>query len=109
MKQEKIWLATPHMSAEGYEQEYINEAFAQNWITTLGKNVTEFENGLKAYSGAEYVTATCAGTAALHLAVLLAGVGPGDLVLCQDLTFAASVNPAAYEKADAKEEKKDAV
>ena len=100
MEQKKIWLATPHMSDEGYEKEYIAEAFDLNWITTLGKNVTEFESGLKQYSGASHVVAACSGTAALHLAVLLAGVGPGDLVFCQDLTFAASVNPAAYEKAN---------
>lgn len=99
MEQKKIWLATPHMSDEGYEQQYIREAFDLNWITTLGKNVTEFEKGLCAFSGAQHVVATSAGTAALHLAVLLAGVGPGDLVFCQDLTFAASVNPAAYERA----------
>jgi dTDP-4-amino-4,6-dideoxygalactose transaminase len=103
-----LWLASPHMS-EHYqgddgpkcaELKYIEEAFKENWITTLGKNVTEFENGLKEYSGAEYVTALSSGTAALHLAHILAGVKPGDLVFCQDVTFAASVNPAAYEKAN---------
>ena len=100
MEQEKIWLATPHMSDEGYEKEYIAQAFDLNWVTTLGKNVTEFEAALKKYSGASYVTATASGTAALHLAVRLAGVQQGDPVFCQDLTFAASVNPAVYEKAN---------
>lgn len=100
MEQEKIWLATPHMSDEGYEKEYIAEAFDLNWITTLGKNVNEFERGLREYSGAEHVTAVSSGTAALHLAMLMSGIQPGDLVFAQDLTFAASVNPAAYEKAD---------
>lgn len=99
MEQEKIWLATPHMSDEGYEKEYISEAFDQNWITTLGENVAEFERGLREYSGAKHVTALSSGTAALHLAVLLSGIRPGDLVFAQDLTFAASVNPAAAEKA----------
>lgn len=101
-----IWLASPHMSKEysdngekSAELMYIEEAFKDNWITTLGKNVTEFENGLKQYSGAENVVALSAGTAALHLAYLLADVKLGDLIFCQDLTFAASVNPAAYEKA----------
>ena len=100
MGQEKIWLATPHMSDEGYEKAYIAEAFDLNWITTLGKNVHEFEQGLKLYGNAPHITATCSGTAALHLAVLLSGIKPGDLVFAQDLTFAASVNPAACEKAN---------
>lgn len=99
MEQNKVWLASPHMSDEGYEKEYIAEAFDLNWITTLGKNVNEFERGLKEFSGSEHVTAVSSGTAALHLAVLLSGIQPGDLVFAQDLTFAASVNPAAYEKA----------
>lgn len=94
-----IWLASPHMSDEGYEQEYIKSAFQKNWITTLGDNVKEFEAGLKAFTKAETVTALSAGTAALHLAVILSGVKQGDMVFCQDLTFAASVNPAFYEKA----------
>lgn len=98
-KNKHIYLASPNMSDEGWEKKYIDEAFDLNWITTLGKNVTEFENSLKKYSGANHVVATGAGTQALHLAVLLAGIKPGDLVFCQDCTFAASVNPAAYEKA----------
>lgn len=105
-KKKHIWLASPHMSKpydangkKSAELIYIEEAFKENWITTLGKNVTEFENGLKEYSKAENVVALSAGTAALHLAYILAGLKPGEMVFCQDLTFAASVNPAAYEKA----------
>lgn len=105
-KKKHIWLASPHMSKtydangeKSAELMYIEEAFKENWITTLGKNVTEFENGLKEYSKAENVVALSAGTAALHLAYILAGLKPGEMVFCQDLTFAASVNPAAYEKA----------
>ena len=94
-----IWLASPHMSDEGYEKQYIEDAFAKNWITTLWENVKEFEASLKNYTGAENVTALSAGTAAIHLAMKLLGVGQDDLVFCQDVTFAATVNPAAYEKA----------
>lgn len=94
-----IWLSSPHMSDEGFEKKYIESAFAKNWITTLGDNVREFEAGLKAYTNAESVVALSAGTAALHLAIKLAEVKQDDLVFCQDLTFAASVNPAIYEKA----------
>lgn len=95
-QRKKIWLASPHMSEAGYEQMYIQEAFDQNWITTLGRNVNEFEDALKAYTGGAHVVALSAGTAALHLALILAGVGPGDTVFCQDLTFSASANPIAY-------------
>lgn len=96
----RIWLASPHMSEEGFEKKYIESAFEKNWITTLGDNVREFEAGLKEYTNAENVLALSAGTAALHLAIKMAGVKQGDLVFCQDSTFAASVNPAVYEKAN---------
>lgn len=96
----RIWLASPHMSEEGFEKKYIESAFEKNWITTLGDNVREFEVGLKEYTKAENVLAVSAGTAALHLAIKMAEVKQGDLVFCQDSTFAASVNPAVYEKAN---------
>ena len=96
----RIWLASPHMSEEGFEKKYIESAFEKNWITTLGDNVREFEAGLKEYTNAENVLALSAGTAALHLAIKMAGIKQGDLVFCQDSTFAASVNPAVYEKAN---------
>ena len=94
-----IYLASPHMSAEGYEQEYIKEAFDTNWIAPLGKNVNEFEKEMAAYVGAPDAAALSAGTAAIHLALKAAGIRQGDVVICQDLTFSATVNPVAYEKA----------
>lgn len=94
-----IYLASPHMSAEGYEQEYIREAFDTNWIAPLGKNVNEFEKELAAYVGAKDAAALSAGTAAIHLALKAAGVKEGDVVFCQDLTFSATANPIIYEKA----------
>lgn len=91
-----IFLSSPHMSDEGYELEYIHDAFRKNWIAPLGENVNEFENAMKAYIGAENAVATSAGTAALHLSMLCAGVNRGDMVFCQDLTFSASANPITY-------------
>ncbi len=92
----KINLSTPHMSDEGYELEYIRDAFAKNWIAPLGENVNEFERSMKEFIGAENAVALSAGTAALHLSMILAGVGKGDTVFCQDLTFSASANPVTY-------------
>ena len=94
-----IYLASPHMSAEGYEQEYIKEAFDTNWIAPLGKNVNEFEKELASYVGASDAAALSSGTSAIHLALKAAGVQQGDVVICQDLTFSATVNPVTYEKA----------
>ncbi|MCI8853010.1 MAG: aminotransferase class I/II-fold pyridoxal phosphate-dependent enzyme [Lachnospiraceae bacterium] len=93
--EEKIWLSSPTMHGE--EQTFIKEAFDTNWVAPLGKNVDELEKGMAAYIGLGYAVALTAGTAALHLALKLAGVGQGDLVLCSDLTFAATVNPVSYE------------
>ena len=95
----KIFLASPHMSSEGYEMEYIKEAFDTNWIAPLGKNVDEFEKEIAAYVGVKHAAALSAGTAALHLAFKLAGVGQGDIVLSSALTFSATCNPITYEKA----------
>ena len=94
-----IYLASPHMSEEGYEQQYVKEAFDTNWIAPLGKNVNEFEKELAAYVGAKDAAALSSGSAALHLALKAAGVKSGDIVFCQDLTFSATANPIAYEKA----------
>ena len=94
-----IYLASPHMSEEGYEQQYVKEAFDTNWIAPLGKNVNEFEKELAAYVGSKDAAALSAGSAALHLALKAAGVKAGDIVFCQDLTFSATANPIAYEKA----------
>ena len=93
---EHITLSSPHMSDEGYELEYIHDAFYKNWIAPLGENVTEFENTLKTYIRADNAVALSAGTAALHLSLICAGVVKGDKVFCQSLTFSASANPIAY-------------
>lgn len=93
----KIFLSSPTMHGE--EQMFVQEAFDTNWVAPLGKNVNEFEKEMAAYMGIGHAAALTAGTAALHLAVKLAGVKPGDVVFCSDLTFAATVNPVSYEKA----------
>ena len=95
----RIFLASPHMSDEGYEQAYVKEAFDTNWIAPLGKNVDEFERELAAYVGAGHAAALSAGTAAIHLALKAADVKEGDIVFCQDLTFSATANPIIYQKA----------
>lgn len=98
-QEKRIPLATPTMHSE--EMGYIQEAFDRNWIAPLGFNVDGFEKEMVAYlsKGAFpfHALAVSAGTAALHLAVKLAGVRRGDTVLCSDMTFAATVNPVAYE------------
>lgn len=91
-----ILLSSPHMSDEGYELEFIHDAFQKNWIAPLGENVNEFEKAMGAYVGDGYPVALSAGTAALHLSMILAGIKAGDKVFCQSLTFAASCNPVAY-------------
>ena len=92
---DKVWLSSPTMHGE--EQTFIKEAFDTNWVAPLGKNVDEFEKEMATYVGVQHAAALTAGTAALHLAIKLAGVKPGDLVICSDLTFAATVNPVSYE------------
>ena len=91
---ERIYLSTPHMS--GLEQLYVQDAFATNWIAPLGPHVDAFEAEFAQRVGANHATALISGTAAIHLALLLAGVGPGDEVLVSSLTFSASVNPIVY-------------
>ncbi|MGB5824676.1 MAG: DegT/DnrJ/EryC1/StrS family aminotransferase [Proteocatella sp.] len=93
---EKIWLSSPHMSDEGYEQEFIKEAFDTNWIAPLGTNVNEFENELAGKVGAKHAAALTSGTGALHLALKAADVKEGDIVFCQSLTFSATANPIIY-------------
>lgn len=90
----KIYLSSPTMHGE--ERDYIKEAFDSNWIAPLGKNVDEFEQEMACYIGVGHAAALVSGTAALHLAIKLAGVQPGDIVFCSDLTFAATVNPVSY-------------
>lgn len=97
--QKRIYLSSPHMSDEGYEMQYIKEAFDSNWIAPLGKNVDEFEREFAEKLGIKNAAALSAGTAAMHLALKAVGVGQGDIVFCQSLTFAASANPIIYQNA----------
>lgn len=91
----KIWLSSPHMG--GTELSYIHEAFDTNWVAPLGPNVDNFEKDITAFLKEDvHVAALSSGTAALHLALVLAGVQAGDEVICQSMTFSASANPIAY-------------
>src|SRR5690625_1935283 len=87
------------MSEEGYEMKYVQEAFDTNWIAPLGTNVNEFEKELANKVGVKDAAALSSGTAALHLGLKAAGVGEGDIVFCQSLTFSASANPIIYQNA----------
>lgn len=94
----KIWLSSPHMS--GNEQQFVNEAFATNWIAPLGPNVSAFEEGLENYLSQEHhVAVLSSGTAAIHLALIVLDVKAGDEVICQSNTFSASANPIVYQGA----------
>lgn len=94
----KIWLSSPHMG--GNELNYIHQAFEENWVAPLGPNVNEFEKSLERFLNADVqIAALSAGTAALHLALIECGVGYGDEVICQSMTFSASANPIAYQGA----------
>ncbi|MFD1064413.1 DegT/DnrJ/EryC1/StrS family aminotransferase [Oceanobacillus locisalsi] len=95
----RIFLSSPHMSEEGYEQQYVQEAFDTNWIAPLGTNVNEFENELAAKVGVQSAAALSSGTAAIHLALKAAEVGEGDIVFCTSLTFSATANPIMYQNA----------
>ena len=91
----RIWLSLAHMS--GREQDFINEAFATNWVVPLGPNVNGFEDDLEKYVGeGKRVVALSAGTAALHLGLVMLDIQPGDEVICQSFTFSASANPIVY-------------
>lgn len=95
MNPSKIWLSSPHMG--GSEQKYVQEAFDANWVAPLGPNVTGLENDIQNYLKENtHVAALSSGTAALHLALILAGVAAGDEVICQTMTFSASANPILY-------------
>ena len=91
----KVWLSSPTM--HGDELKYVTEAYETNWMSTVGKNINEVESLAVKKVGCKYAVALSAGTAALHMAVKLAGVKPGDKVFCSDMTFAATVNPITYE------------
>lgn len=91
----RIWLSSPTM--HGPELEYVTEAYRTNWMSTVGENINKAERLACEKIGCEYAVGLSAGTAALHMAVKLAGVKPGDKVFCSDLTFDATVNPVVYE------------
>ena len=93
--EKKVWLSTPTMHGE--ELKYITEAYETNWMSTVGENINEVERLACEKIGCKYAVALSAGTAALHLAVKLAGVKTGDKVFCSDMTFCATVNPVVYE------------
>jgi dTDP-4-amino-4,6-dideoxygalactose transaminase len=93
-KPPRIWLSSPHMG-EG-EMSYVQEAFNTNWIAPLGPHVDGFERDLAQYTGVGHAAALSSGTAAIHLALVILGVKPGDQVICQSLTFSASANPIRY-------------
>lgn len=97
MGKKRIYLSSPTMHSE--EQQFVKEAFDTNWIAPLGPNVTAFEEEMAAYAKAGYVTALSSGTAAIHLALKLLNIGPGDVVFVSDLTFAVTCNPIVYEGA----------
>lgn len=96
---DRIFLSSPHMSDEGYEQAYIKEAFDTNWIAPLGKNVDAFEKEVMEKLGVNACVALSSGTAAIHMALKSVNVTKGDIVICQSLTFSASANPILYEHA----------
>lgn len=93
--EKKIWLSSPTM--HGDELQYVKEAYETNWMSTVGANINEVERQIAEKMGCKYAVALSCGTAALHLAVKLAGVKPGDHVFCSDMTFSATVNPVVYE------------
>lgn len=94
----KIWLSTPTMHGE--ELTYMQHAYDTNWMSTIGENINESERLACEKVGCKYAVGLSCGTAALHLAVKLAGVKAGDNVFCTDMTFGATVNPVVYEKAN---------
>ena len=93
--EKKVWLSSPTM--HGPELAYVTEAYETNWMSTVGANINEVERITCETVGCGYAVALSAGTAALHMAVKLAGVRPGDKVFCSDMTFDATVNPVVYE------------
>ncbi len=95
----KIYLASPHISEQGYEQKFIQEAFDTNWVTSLGENVNQFENEVMKYINIKAAAALSSGTAAIHLGLKALGVEKGDVVFCPTFTFSATANPIIYQNA----------
>ncbi len=97
-ERKRILLCLAHMS--GNEQKYIQEAFDTNWVVPLGPNVNAFEENIETFLGFDsHVATLSAGTAAIHLGLVMLGVGKGDEVICQSFTFSASANPIVYQGA----------
>ncbi|MBD0258868.1 MAG: aminotransferase class I/II-fold pyridoxal phosphate-dependent enzyme, partial [Cytophagales bacterium] len=97
MQPKRIYLSSPHMG--GNELKYVHQAFDENWIAPLGPNVDGFEADLCRFTGAKHAAVLSSGTAAIHLALVLLGVGPGDEVICPTFTFSATINPILYQGA----------
>lgn len=97
MNKEKIWLSSPHMG--GDEIKFVNEAFETNWISPVGPHINAFEEELVSYNSTKYCAALSSGTAAIHLALILLNVNPGDEVICSSFTFSGSCNPIRYQQA----------
>lgn len=95
----RIYLASPHMSDEGYELDFIKDAFEKNWIAPAGENIINFEEDVKSYTKSPYAVALNSGAASLQTALRLAGVKQDDIVLCQSNTYVATANAILYEKA----------
>ena len=93
--EKRVWLASPTM--HGDELQYVQEAYDTNWMSTIGTNIKEVEHIAAEKLGCKYAVALSTGTAALHMAVKLAGIKPGERVFCSDMTFSATVNPVMYE------------
>ena len=98
MSSKRIFLSFPHLG--GHEMHWIEEAFKDSWVVPLGPNVDRFEQQLEGYLNCGNVVALSAGTAAIHLGLVMLGVGPGDEVICQSFTFSASANPEKYQGAN---------
>ena len=91
----KVWLSSPTMHGE--EIEYVKEAYETNWMSTIGKNISEVERIVAKIIGCKYAVALSSGTDSLHLCMKLSGIKPGMKVFCSDVTFVATVNPVVYE------------
>jgi dTDP-4-amino-4,6-dideoxygalactose transaminase len=101
MNESKIWLSSPHMG--GNERQYVNEAFDTNWVAPLGPNVDGFEKDISSYLSSKdeiYSAVLTSGTAALHLALKMLGIGPNDVVMVQSFTFCGTTNPVSYQNAE---------
>ena len=94
MNKKRIYLSSPHMG--GTEIKYVNDAFNTNWVAPLGPNVDAFEHSLADYCGIKHAAALSSGTAAIHLALIILGIKPGDEVIASSFTFSATVNPIVY-------------